>query len=278
MKVKHVQLTPEITIGSGHPPVIIAGPCVMESLQVLRETLGFLLETSRSMGFPFIFKSSFDKANRTSEKAYRGPGLEQGIAWIGELRQEFGHFPLLLDVHETSQIKKAAAIADVLQIPAFLSRQTDFIHAVANSGRAVNIKKGQFLSPEDVPHMVEKATSTGNQNICVTERGSSFGYSNLVVDMRSFPWIRETGIPVIFDATHAVQLPGGGKGNSGGLRQFVPHLARAAAGAGVDGFFFEVHPDPDRALCDGPNMIPPETFTKVVSQILAISQIVHGEK
>lgn len=276
-RVEPIQLTADITIGSGCSPCVIAGPCVMESYELLRKIFPVLREICQEAGVPFIFKSSFDKANRTSVNGFRGPGLSQGIEWVKDLRREFGHFPMLLDVHEKDQAAPAAVVADVLQVPAFLSRQTDFIHTVAATGRAVNLKKGQFLSPDDVPHMVGKARAAGNQNICVTERGSSFGYGNLVVDMRAFPWIRSFGIPIIFDATHAVQLPGGAKGNSGGLRQHVAPLSRAAAGAGVDGFFFEVHPDPDKAFCDGPNMIDPATFREILRDVLAIHNIVERD-
>ncbi len=247
----------------------------MESYAVLAECLDFLRVACGRRGVPFIFKSSYDKANRTSAKSFRGPGLAAGVEWALRLKRERGPFALLLDVHNPGEAARAAEAADVLQVPAFLCRQTDFIADVARAGRPVNIKKGQFVSPGDVPHIVAKAREAGNPNVTVTERGSSFGYNNLVVDMRSIPWMRAYGVPVIFDATHAVQLPGGEKGNSGGLREFVRPLARAAAAAGADGLFFEVHPDPDRALCDGPNMIDFPTFEKTLDECLAISAAVE---
>lgn len=272
--VPPVRLAPGIEIGDGAPPVVIAGPCVMESYELLERALLFLKGACATRGVPFVFKSSYDKANRTSAGSFRGPGLARGLEWAARLKREHGPFALLLDVHAPGEPERAAAVADVLQVPAFLCRQTDFVAEVARAGRAVNIKKGQFLAPDDIPHVAEKARSAGATGITVTERGASFGYHNLVVDMRAIPWIRSFGVPVIFDATHAVQLPGGAKGNSGGLRRFVRPLARAAAAAGADGFFFEVHPDPDRALCDGPNMIDFALFETVLDECLAISRAV----
>lgn len=274
-RVDPVRFAEGIECGEGRPLVVIAGPCVMESYEVLAECLDFLRAATARRGVPFVFKSSYDKANRTSGKSYRGPGLERGLDWARRLKRERGPFALLLDVHNPGEAARAAEVADVLQVPAFLCRQTDFIADVARAGRPVNIKKGQFVSPGDVPHIVAKARDAGNPNVTVTERGSSFGYNNLVVDMRSIPWIRACGVPVIFDATHSVQLPGGEKGNSGGLRHFVRPLARAAAAAGADGLFFEVHPDPDCALCDGPNMIGFREFERTLDECLAVSAAVE---
>lgn len=272
--VSPVRFAEGVEIGDGRPPVVIAGPCVMESPELIERTLVFLKETTARRGVPFVFKSSYDKANRTSAGSFRGPGLAQGLDWMRRLKAARGPFALLLDVHNPGEAARAAEVADVLQVPAFLCRQTDFLADVARAGRPVNVKKGQFVAPDDVPHIVAKVRGAGNPNVTVTERGASFGYHNLVVDMRSIPWIRSYGVPVIFDATHAVQLPGGEKGNSGGLRRFVRPLARAAAAAGCDGFFFEVHPDPDAALCDGPNMIDFPTFELVLDECLAISRAV----
>ena len=277
MKVNPVKITEEISIGSGKPPLIIAGPCAMESYEILCETFVELKKLSEKYHFNFIFKSSFDKANRTSYTSFRGPGIDIGLSWIEKMKNEFGEFDFLVDVHEISQIEAASKVATILQVPAFLCRQTDFIRAVSSSNLPINIKKGQFLSPDDVPHVVNKAKSTGNNKIFVTERGTTFGYNNLVVDFRTLPRIREQGIPVIMDSTHAVQLPGGSKGNSGGLREYVPYLARGAAAVGVDGFFFETHPSPDNALCDGPNMIDFKTFEKTVDEILKIDKIISKE-
>ncbi len=242
--------------GLDRPFFLIAGPCVIESEAMALDTAGQLKEITRSLGIPFIYKSSYDKANRSSSKSYRGLGMEQGLAILAKVRQQIG-VPVLTDVHEAEDIDAVAAAVDVLQTPAFLCRQTDFIRAVVASGKPVNIKKGQFLAPHDMKNVVDKAVEAGGKDrIMVCERGVSFGYNNLVSDMRSLAIMRETGCPVVFDATHSVQLPGGQGTKSGGQREFVPVLARAAVATGVAGLFMETHPDPDKALSDGPNAWP----------------------
>lgn len=260
-------------VGIDRPLFLIAGPCVIESRELQMETAGRLDEISRELGIPFIFKSSFDKANRTSAQSYRGPGLEQGLAILAEVRREIG-VPVLTDVHEYTPLDEVAEVVDVLQTPAFLCRQTDFIQNVARTGRPVNIKKGQFLSPWEMKHVVAKARATGNAQIMVCERGVSFGYNNLVSDMRALAVMRETGCPVIFDATHSVQLPGGADGRSGGQREFVPVLARAAVAAGVAGVFMETHPDPDKALSDGPNAWPLSRMRALLETLLELDRVV----
>jgi len=242
-------------IGLDRPFFLIAGPCVIESRQLQLDTAGRLKEITGRLGIPFIFKSSFDKANRTSISGFRGLGIEEGLRILSEVKKQIG-VPVLTDVHEYSPLDEVASVVDVLQTPAFLCRQTDFIRNVCNAGRPVNIKKGQFLSPWDMKNVVEKARSTGNEQIMVCERGASFGYNNLVSDMRSLAVMRETNCPVVFDATHSVQLPGGQGSKSGGQREFVPVLARAAVAVGISGIFMETHPDPDKALSDGPNAWP----------------------
>ena len=242
-------------VGLDQPLFLIAGPCVIESMQLQIDVAGRLKEITGRLGMNFIFKSSFDKANRTSGTSFRGPGMEEGLKVLDAVKKQVG-VPVLTDVHEYTPMDEVAAIVDVLQTPAFLVRQTDFIRKVCSAGRPVNIKKGQFLSPWDMKPVVEKAKSTGNQDIMVCERGASFGYNNLVSDMRSLSVMRDTGCPVVFDATHSVQLPGGADGKSGGQREFVPVLARAAIAVGVSGVFMETHPDPDKALSDGPNAWP----------------------
>ena len=254
MATKRVRVS-GIDIGAGAPIAVIAGPCVIESREsVMRHALR-LREAADRVGVPFIFKSSFDKANRSSLDSYRGPGLERGLEILAEVKHRAG-VPLLTDVHEKEQIPRVQEVADVLQIPAFLCRQTDFVVAVAQSGKVVNVKKGQFLAPWDMKNVVDKARAVGNDQIMVCERGVSFGYNNLVSDMRSLAAMRDTGAPVVFDATHSVQLPGGQGNASGGQREYVPVLARAAIAAGVSGLFMETHPDPERALSDGPNAWP----------------------
>lgn len=242
-------------VGLDQPLFLIAGPCVIESEQLQVDTAGTLKEITGRLGIPFIFKSSFDKANRTSINSFRGPGMEEGLRVLAEVKRQI-QVPVLTDVHEYTPMDEVASVVDVLQTPAFLVRQTDFITKVCATGKPVNIKKGQFLSPWDMKPVVEKAKSTGNHNIMVCERGASFGYNNLVSDMRSLSVMRETGCPVVFDATHSVQLPGGADGKSGGQREFVPVLARAAMAVGIAGIFMETHPDPDKALSDGPNAWP----------------------
>lgn len=242
-------------VGLDRPFFLIAGPCVIESPTLTLDIAGRLKEITSRLGVPFIFKASFDKANRSSGQSYRGPGLEEGLRVLEAVRRDVG-VPVLTDVHEDTPLDEVAAVVDVLQTPAFLCRQTNFIRNVASRGRPVNIKKGQFLSPWEMRNVVEKARSTGNETLLVCERGFSFGYQNLVSDMRSLAILRETGCPVVFDATHSVQLPGGQGSSSGGQREFVPVLARAAVAAGVAGLFMETHPDPARALSDGPNAWP----------------------
>ena len=242
-------------VGLDRPLFLIAGPCVIESEQLQLDVAGQLKEITARLGINFIFKSSFDKANRTSLNSFRGPGMEEGLRVLAEVKRQLG-VPVLTDVHEYTPMDEVASVVDVLQTPAFLVRQTDFIRKVCEAGKPVNIKKGQFLSPWDMKPVVEKAKSTGNQQIMVCERGASFGYNNLVSDMRSLAVMRETGCPVVFDATHSVQLPGGQGSSSGGQREFVPVLARAAIAVGVSGVFMETHPDPSKALSDGPNAWP----------------------
>ena len=245
----------DFEVGGDRPFFLIAGPCVIESEGLVLDVAGQLQELTRELGIPYVFKASFDKANRTSLNSFRGPGLEQGLAILEKVKREIG-VPVLTDVHEDTPLAEVAAVVDVLQTPAFLCRQTNFIQAVASQGKPVNIKKGQFLAPWDMQHVVTKARASGNDAIMVCERGASFGYNYLVSDMRSLVVMRETGAPVVFDATHSVQMPGGQGGSSGGQREFVPALARAAAAVGVAGIFMETHPDPDRALSDGPTAWP----------------------
>ncbi len=241
--------------GNSQPFFLIAGPDSLESEQLALDVAGHLREVTQRLKIPYIFKGSFDKANRTSGKSYRGPGMEEGLRILEKVQKSIG-VPVLTDVHEDTSIGEVAAVVDVMQTPAFLCRQTNFIQRVAKAGKPVNIKKGQFLSPGEMPNVVDKARAAGNRQILVCERGFSFGYNNLVVDMRGLAILRDTGCPVVFDASHSVQLPGGQGGSSGGQRQFIPLLARAAIGAGVAGVFMETHPDPDKALCDGPNSWP----------------------
>jgi 2-dehydro-3-deoxyphosphooctonate aldolase (KDO 8-P synthase) len=259
----------QFKIGAGHRPFLIAGPCVIESEQLVMDTAGRIAEITKAIGMPYVFKSSFDKANRTSITSFRGPGLEKGLAVLARVKQQIG-VPVLTDVHSEEQATEAGRVVDILQIPAFLCRQTDLLIAAAKTGKVVNIKKGQFLSPPEMGNAVKKVEDSGNRRIVLTERGSSFGYNNLVVDMRSFPIMRRFGYPVVFDATHSVQLPGGGGTKSSGQREFVEPLACAAAGAGCDGFFMEVHPDPDSALSDGPNMVPLHTLHSLLERVLRI--------
>ena len=233
------------------------------------DTAGRIAEITKSLGMPYVFKASFDKANRTSIKSFRGPGLEKGLAVLQQVKDQLG-VPVLTDVHTEEQATEAGKVVDVLQIPAFLCRQTDLLIAAAHTGKVVNVKKGQFLSPPEMGNAVKKVEECGSHRILLTERGSSFGYNNLVVDMRSFPILRRFGYPVVFDATHSVQLPGGGGTKSSGQREFVEPLASAAAGAGVDGFFMEVHPNPDEALSDGPNMVPLQQLKTLLERILRI--------
>jgi 2-dehydro-3-deoxyphosphooctonate aldolase (KDO 8-P synthase) len=267
--------TGDIVIGRGSPLVLFSGPCVIEDYATTREIAGILKEITSKLEIPFIFKASYDKANRTSIAAFRGPGLNDGLRVLKEIKEELG-IPILSDVHRISEIPAAARILDIIQIPAFLCRQTDVIIEVAKTGKPVNIKKGQFLAPWDMANVVEKITSAGNRRILITERGAMFGYNNLVVDFRGVMIMRKIGYPVIFDATHSVQLPGGAGASSGGQREYAPVLARAAAAAGVDGIFMEVHSNPDKALCDGPNSLKLDTISELLSQLKSIHTIGNG--
>ena len=259
-------------VGLDQPLFLIAGPCVIESEQLQLDVAGQLKEITAALGINFIFKSSFDKANRTSGTSFRGPGMEEGLRVLAEVKRQLG-VPVLTDVHEYTPMQEVASVVDVLQTPAFLVRQTDFIRNVCSAGKPVNIKKGQFLSPWDMKPVVDKAKSTGNSQIMVCERGASFGYNNLVSDMRSLAVMRETGCPVVFDATHSVQLPGGQGSSSGGQREFVPVLARAAAAVGVSGLFMETHPDPANALSDGPNAVPLGRMRALLETLLELDAV-----
>jgi 2-dehydro-3-deoxyphosphooctonate aldolase (KDO 8-P synthase) len=265
-----------ISMGEGFPLVLIAGPCVIEDEDATLRIASFLKNLGENLGIGIIFKASFDKANRTSISSFRGPGLEEGLRILSRVKERVG-LPLLSDIHEINQISPAAEVLDVLQIPAFLSRQTDLLVAAARSGRVVNVKKGQFLAPWDMANVVKKIEESGNDRILLTERGASFGYNNLVVDMRSLVIMRELGHPVVFDATHSVQLPGGAGTASAGQRQYVGALSRAAAAVGIDGLFWEVHENPDAARCDGPNSLPLDQLRPMLEQILAIDTLVRKE-
>jgi 2-dehydro-3-deoxyphosphooctonate aldolase (KDO 8-P synthase) len=267
----------EVTIGGGSPLVLIAGPCVIESRESSLQHAKRIKEISAGVGIPFIFKSSYDKANRTSIDSYRGPGLIRGLQILKEVKEKF-KVPILSDVHCRSEIEQVQTALDIIQIPAFLSRQTDFIVAVAKTGKVVNIKKGQFLAPWDMKSVIEKVEQAGNQNILITERGTTFGYNNLVSDLRSLQIIREFGYPVIYDATHSVQLPSGRGVSSGGQREFVPGLAKAAVAMGCDGLFIEVHENPDKALSDGPNTIALSDLEELLIQVKEIDRIVRKER
>lgn len=260
-------------VGGGAPFVLIAGPCVIEDEQETREIARFLKDLTLSLDIPFIFKASYDKANRSSLSSFRGPGIKSGLSTLGKIKEEL-HIPILSDVHRFEEIEEACKILDIVQVPAFLCRQTDFIVEIAGKARMINIKKGQFLSPEEVGNIIKKAISTGNDNIMITERGTSFGYNNLVVDFCSFPIIREMGYPLIFDGTHSVQLPGSAGTTSGGRRDMVSYLCRAAVAVGVDGIFLEVHPDPERALCDGPNSLYLSSLKDLLSTLTRIDRLV----
>ncbi len=263
--------------GIEHPLFLIAGPCVIESEQLALDTAGQLKEITAALDIPFIYKSSFDKANRSSHKSFRGPGIEEGLRILEMVKQQID-VPVLTDVHEDTPLAEVAAVVDVLQTPAFLCRQTNFIQNVARQGKPVNIKKGQFLSPWDMKNVSDKALATGNDQIMVCERGASFGYNNLVSDMRSLAVMRDTGVPVVFDATHSVQLPGGQGSCSGGQREFVPVLARAAVAAGVSGIFMETHPDPAVALSDGPNAWPLGQMQTLLAILKRIDSTIKTEE
>jgi 2-dehydro-3-deoxyphosphooctonate aldolase (KDO 8-P synthase) len=262
-----------VRIGGKNPIALIAGPCVIESEASTLESAERLKRITGDLGIPFIFKSSYDKANRSSARSYRGPGVSAGLKVLARVKRELG-LPILSDVHRFEEMAPASEVLDIIQIPAFLSRQTDLLVAAAQTGRVVNIKKGQFLAPWDIKNAVEKVTSAGNENILLTERGVSFGYNNLVVDMRSLPIMRSFGYPVVFDATHAVQMPGGAGTASSGDRRYVPHLTRAAVAVGIDGLFMEVHACPDKALCDGPNMLGLDSLPDLLRQVQAIDRAV----
>ncbi len=263
---------PDCIIG-GEKLAIIAGPCLVEDFETTAGIAGRLVEICDRVGVPLIFKASYDKANRTSVTSARGPGWQEGLEIIARVRDEIG-VPVVSDVHETLQIPEAAQALDMLQIPAFLSRQTDLLVAAGETGKPINIKKGQFLAPEDMEHSIAKVTSTGNEQVVQTARGASFGYHNLGVDMRGLQIMRDLGKPVVFDATHSVQLPGGGRGKSSGQREFVAGLARAAVAMGVDGVFLEVHPNPDEAPCDGPNMIPLDEVEALLAGLVRVREAV----
>ena len=266
----------DFEVGLDQPIFLIAGPCVIESEAMAMETSSKLKEMTERLGINFIYKSSYDKANRSSGDSFRGPGIEEGLRILQKVKDEVG-VPILTDVHENTPIDEVSDIVDVLQTPAFLCRQTDFILRVANSGKAVNIKKGQFLAPWDMKHVVDKARSTGNQQIMVCERGASFGYNNLVSDMRSLAVMRESNCPVVFDATHSVQLPGGQGASSGGQREHVPVLARAAVAAGISGVFMETHPNPAEALSDGPNAWPLDKMESLLKTMIELDRVVKAQ-
>jgi 2-dehydro-3-deoxyphosphooctonate aldolase (KDO 8-P synthase) len=265
----------EFQIGGDLPVAVIAGPCVIESKESALQHAAALKEKADRVGVPYIFKSSYDKANRSSVRSFRGPGLEKGLEILAEVKKKIG-VPVLTDVHEIDQVEPVREVADILQIPAFLCRQTDFVIAVGNSGKIVNVKKGQFLAPWDMRNVVEKIRSTGNEQIILTERGVSFGYNNLVSDMRSLVVMRELGYPVVFDATHSLQLPGGLGNASGGERRYIPALARAGVAAGIDALFMEVHQDPDHALSDGPNSLDLKDFEKLLQTVKVIDSLTKG--
>jgi len=263
-------------LGRGTPLSLIAGPCVIENEEITFYTAQRLKEICADLKISLIFKSSYDKANRTSLGSFRGPGIDRGLRMLSDVKDRFG-LPLLSDIHSVEEVKPASQVLDALQIPAFLCRQTDLVLAASKTGKAVNIKKGQFLAPWDMKNIIDKAASTGNRNIFITERGTSFGYNNLVVDIRSFPILRSFGYPVIFDVTHSLQLPGGQGSCSGGQREFAAHLARAAVAAGVDGLFMEVHPEPEKALCDGPNMISLDELPQLLKLVKSIHELISTQ-
>ncbi len=262
-----------VSIGGSNPLLLIAGPCVIENEDATLRVAEKLIGITSRVGMQLVFKASYDKANRTSVTAFRGPGMKEGLRILAKVKETFG-LPLLSDIHGIDQIAEAASVLDILQIPAFLCRQTDLVVAAAKSGKVLNIKKGQFLAPWDMANVVGKAVDSGNSSLILTERGVSFGYNNLVSDMRSLPIMRRLGYPVVFDATHSVQLPGGQGGSSGGQREFVEYLGRAAVATGIDGIFMEVHEDPDKALCDGPNSVKLDDLAGLLEKLLAIDAIV----
>lgn len=271
-RVKEIKIG-NVSLGGNKPLLLIAGPCVIENLDATLRAAERLIEITSKVGIQLVFKASYDKANRTSVTSYRGPGMKEGLRILAKVKESFG-LPLLSDIHGIEQIEEAASVLDILQIPAFLCRQTDLVVAAAKSGKILNIKKGQFLAPWDMSNVVGKAVDSGNSNLILTERGVSFGYNNLVSDMRSLPILRRLGYPVVFDATHSVQLPGGQGGSSGGQREFVEYLGRAAVATGIDGIFMEIHEDPDKALCDGPNSVRLDDLGELLKKLLAIDAIV----
>ncbi len=271
------EIVPGVRVGAGEPLLVMAGPCVIESEALCLDVASHLKQICAELGLNYVFKASLDKANRTSLDSFRGPGFEAGLPILETVRKTLD-VPVVTDVHEVHQVEAAARVVDVIQIPAFLSRQTDLLLEAGRSGKAVNIKKGQFLSPGQIRPQVEKVLSTGNARVMVSERGSSFGYENLVVDMRTLELIRELGVPVIFDATHSVQHPGGNGHSTGGERRFVPVLMRAAAAAGIDGFFIETHPDPDAALSDGPTSVPLAELRDLLDMARAIHELVRARE
>ena len=278
MKIVEINALPDgesIRVGPDQPLLLLAGPCVLESGEMAWEIAREMKKVTERLGISYVFKASFDKANRTSLDSFRGPGLEKGLRQLGRIREEVG-VAVVSDIHEPGQVEMAADLLDIVQIPAFLCRQTDLLVAAAKSGKTVNLKKGQFVSPWDMEHAVNKLRAAGCERILLTERGASFGYNNLVVDMRSLPVMRSLGCPVIYDATHSVQLPGGMGGRSGGQREFIPPLTRAAMAAGIDGLFMEVHPDPDKALCDGPNCWRLDQVETLLKELLAVREAVSG--
>ncbi len=265
----------QFSIGTDGPLFLISGPCVIENEAVTLKVAHFLRQTGQDLDIPVIFKTSYDKANRTSFKSFRGPGIDEGLEIIRKVKEETG-LPVLSDVHDTQEMEKAAKVLDVIQIPAFLCRQTDLIQSAAKTGLPVNIKKGQFVSPWDMGQAIEKVVSISKHGVILTERGASFGYNNLVVDIRSIPVMKDFGVPVVFDATHSVQLPGGKGTCSGGQREFVAHLSKAAVAAGADGVFLEIHPDPESALCDGPNSLPLQELKPLLTVLKEIHRLVRS--
>jgi 2-dehydro-3-deoxyphosphooctonate aldolase (KDO 8-P synthase) len=274
--VKKIKLNDQIVFGGNNPFVLIAGPCLIENKQLIDETAATIKEVTDKLNIPFIFKASFDKANRSSIFSERGPGIEKGLEMLAYVKEKY-NIPVTSDIHEPYQAELACEILDIIQIPAFLCRQTDLLIAAANTGKIVNVKKGQFLAPVDMKNVVVKLRESGNEKILLTERGSTFGYNNLVVDMRSLPIMRELDVPVVFDATHCVQIPGGQGSTTGGNREYVPVLARAAAAVGMDALFMEVHPDPDHAMSDGPNMIRLDNLEQMLKQVKEIDHMVKND-
>ncbi len=266
------EIAPGVRIGGGNPPILIAGPCVIEGLEMILRHVEFLVELTGKLGIPFIFKSSYDKANRTSGRSFRGPGLDGGMEIFARIKRDFG-IPILTDAHSVAEVETVGELVDVVQIPAFLCRQTDLLEAAARTGKTVNIKKGQWLAPEDVPYLIEKVNNAGGERVVITERGTTFGYNRLIVDYAGIVKMRSAGWPVIFDATHSVQTPGSSGNKTGGDRTLAPYLAAAAAAVGIDGLFVETHEDPDNALSDGPNMIALASLEPALRKFIVISKL-----